>query len=311
MKLALSAGLGGCAVLVAAMSACGGGTNAHSDENVGSSSSDLKTSAASSITLDIGGDRTPVELIKGANANADVQVFAARIPLPLTPSVSSWLAEFFTGVRPRRDGTIVLCSTDHKPCEERSFYDALVSEVSFPAGSGDSKDATFINVKWVAETISNLPKDAGSPNNPPPVNQPTFLPTAFKLSLDGAPISAVMSVDGITIKQSNVRDDIGEARDTPLDPPSKIAYPLRITITGDFTHEDFAINGNNEPEQHKTASITYLNPVLGGDLLTLNLHTMGIFKGTKDVTKHGTDQITFRADSIVLTPPIVLFDGGQ
>ncbi len=126
-------------------------------------------------------------------------------------------------------------------------------------------------------------KAAGKLIIPKPSPQKRFLPSNFRLEIDGLDCSKVSKIDSFTVKQSIVADPIGETRDVPNE-PGKLDFPnLRITLaeagaaTWTAWFDDFVLKGNNDESAEKGGRIVFLAPDLKQELGRIELHNLGIF----------------------------------
>lgn len=119
---------------------------------------------------------------------------------------------------------------------------------------------------------------------------------------------AVMRIEGFTVKQLTVTDDIGDARDY-MKEPGKLEFPnLIVTIpagsVGPFKdwHQDFVIQGNNDETKERSGSIDCLRPD-GKAFFTIRFSHAGIFGLTpRDgsfVVDMYVEQMSFAAAQII------------
>jgi hypothetical protein len=90
-------------------------------------------------------------------------------------------------------------------------------------------------------------------------SEKTWIPSAFKLTIEGLDCSKVSKIDPFTVKQTDLVDEIGDEREI-VKAPSQVVFPnLRMTLSESGAqswldrHEDFVIKGNNDDSQERTA----------------------------------------------------------
>jgi hypothetical protein len=193
-----------------------------------------------------------------------------------------WISAAWNMSNQRKSGAIV--NTDFKltPVSERQFVDALIAETTIPALDGSSKDPAFITVKLSPE-YTRAAKPTGTVGKTTPAAQKAFLPSNFRVEIDGLDCSKVNKVDSFTIKQSVAAAAIGDARDYEKQPGS-IEFPnLKITFaevtakTWDTWFEDFVVKGNNGEANEKKGAIVLLSADRKTTLARITLHNLGIF----------------------------------
>jgi hypothetical protein len=104
-------------------------------------------------------------------------------------------------------GAVITADYNFKECGRLNFFNALITEIGFPAVDASSKDACKMSIKFSPEYTRNQPKTGG------PINgqlgkgqQKKWLPCNFKLEIDGCKTACswVNKVEALTIKQKVV-----------------------------------------------------------------------------------------------------------
>ncbi|MFB3922925.1 MAG: phage tail protein [Terriglobia bacterium] len=192
---------------------------------------------------------------------------------------ASWMADYS-----RKNGSIVAADYQMNATSEREFKNALVTETTIPAMDATSKEPAYMTIK-IAPEYTRLGKSSGKLSMAMSKgDQKLWLPTNFKLDIDGLDCSRVTKVDAFTIKQKTVGNQVGEARDY-LKEPGKLEFPnLRISISEISApswidwHEDFVIKGNNGEPQEKNGSLIFYTPNLKQELGRIKFYHLGIFR---------------------------------
>jgi hypothetical protein len=198
----------------------------------------------------------------------------------------------------RKNGTIVTGTFDYKEQSRLQFNNALISEVSFPACDGASKETAYMTVKFSPEFTKPL-KGSGAVMKGSMVKaqQKLWLPANFRLTIPGLDCTKVSKIDAFTIKQSVKQDNIGEMRDYQK-VPSKLEFPnLSIYVAesnaGTFYawFEDMVIKGNAGEDREPDGTLELLSPNRQDVLLTVNFKHLGIFSFAPEKAEAGADQI--------------------
>jgi phage tail-like protein len=186
----------------------------------------------------------------------------------LVQDVYDWISESWSMSYSRKDGSIVVTDQNLQAKSERQFFHALISEVTIPALDASAKDAAYLTVKFSHEYTREV-KAAGKLIIPKPSAQKRFLPSNFRLEIDGLDCSKVNKIDSFTVIQAE---------------PGKLDFPnLGITLAeaGDATwvawFDDFVLEGNNDESKEKGGRIVFLAPDLEQELGRIELHNLGIF----------------------------------
>src|SRR5262249_54672525 len=114
--------------------------------------------------------------------------------------------------------------------------------------------------------------------------QDMWLPSNFRLEIDGLDCTRVSRIDPFTVKQHAVADQIGDARDF-LKEPGRIEFPnLAVTLAENAAatwldwFERFVVKGNNADSQEKNGALVFLSPNRQTELARINFFNLGIFK---------------------------------
>jgi phage tail-like protein len=219
------------------------------------------------------------------------------IGFAMAQTIYDWIAASWKQSYARKDGSIVATDATFQARSERQFFKALITEVTFPALDGSSKDAAYLAVKLSPEYTREA-KASGKVTPEKTPAQKQFVASSFRLELDGVDCTKVSKIDSFTVKQSVVADDIGDARDMQKE-PGTLEFPnLRVTIaeTGAATwtawFEDFVIKGNNDDAHEKSGAIVFLAPNRKDELGRVILHNVGIFGLRREAATSASDKIS-------------------
>jgi phage tail-like protein len=196
----------------------------------------------------------------------------------------------------RKNGSIVTLDYNLKPVSEIEFFDALITEVGFPASDASSKDAAYLTVKIQPE-ITRTKTASGKISSKLNTKQKQWLASNFRLMLDGIDATKVIRIGAFTVKQSFMQDDIGDARDY-LKEPGRIDFPnLTVTFSAGASgsweewFNSFVIQGKSTDNDEKSGSITWLSPNLQEELLIVELLNVGIFSLKHEKAEANTDAV--------------------
>lgn len=216
----------------------------------------------------------------------------------MTKPVYDWIQQSWTMSRPRKSGSLIAASYDLKAESERQFFNAMITETTIPAMDGASKEPAYMTVTFSPE-YTRVQKASGPIDALPfgKNEQKVFLPSNFKLEIDGLDCSKVSRVESFTVRQTVVTDNIGDARDFAKE-PGKLEFPnLKITIVEATAqpfldwHENFVIKGNNDEGAEKKGSLTLLSPDLKTPLAKIKFYNLGVFRIQPDKSESGADQV--------------------
>src|SRR5262245_20789183 len=150
--------------------------------------------------------------------------FQMEIGLWMARAVYDWIQASWKMNYQRKNGSIVSYDFNLEARSEREFFNALITEVSFPKLDRGSKDQCYLTVKFSPE-LTRMKKASGKATLPPVrAAQEMWLASNFRLEIAGLDCTKVSAVDSFTVKQTAVSDDIGDGRDYRKE-PRRIEFP--------------------------------------------------------------------------------------
>lgn len=282
---------------------------------------DKRSYTAGKFALDLDGDFAGwIQSVEGGHASADVvtekigadliqhkhiagvkyEDISVSIGTSMSKSFYEWIqASIDHQVKRVNNGAVITADYNMKEVGRLNFFNALITEVGFPALDASSKDAAKMTVKFAPEYTRQQAKTGGAIQAQiGKGQQKRWLPCNFRLHLEGLDEACknVNKIEALTIKQKVVDNPVGELRDYQKE-PAHIEFPnLVITCSEAYAdklyewHEDFVIKGNNDNTKEKTGALTYLSSDLK-DLFTLEFYGLGIFKLTPEKVEAASENI--------------------
>ena len=224
---------------------------------------------------------------------------ALEVGLGMSERFYGWIKESLQGKESRKDGTIYICDYDSNPRGSLAFTRTLISEVSFPAADAASKDAAKLTVKLRPEAIlsSRTPPKQGAKLTLTKQQQKKWLPSNFKLEIDGLDCTHVSKVVPPYARRALPEHAVGELRDYEQEPSHWDFGNLSVTLAQSHAegwyewHEAFVIKGENGADKEKNGSLVYLAQDFKTELFRLELSHLGIFRLHEDSGEAGSEQV--------------------
>jgi tail tube protein gp19 len=279
---------------------------------------DRRSFVSGRFALELDGVAALVQSVEGGDAHADVveeppgdDCFARKhlanvkyedititCGTGMTSDFYAWLQSFFGCEPTRKDGAIVALDFKSTERSRRTFTQALLTEIGFPACDGASKDSSLMTVKWSPEVTRRV-KGSGKAVSPcgGAKVQKRWLPANFRLTIDGLDCTKVNKVDAFTVRRKLLESPVGDQRDFGREPGTVEVPNLVVTLPESQAqsffdwHEEFVIKGNSGAEEEKDGKLEYLAPNLADVLFTIEFHNLGIFKLAPEKGEAGGDQI--------------------
>jgi phage tail-like protein len=261
----------------------------------------LKTVDGGGITAEVINEPVgPDHFIRKHIGKPKYEEFVIQVGFSMGKPVYEWIAQSWKMNYQRKNGSLIAADYNLTPKSERQFMEALITETTIPAMDGSSKEPAYLTVKFSPESIrmvkpsdKSLAAEFGSPKG----EQKMFLPCNFRLEIDGINCAKVSRIEPLTVKQTAVTDDVGDARDR-MKEPGKLEFPnLKITISEAEAqpfldwHENFVIKGNNDQSQEKNGSLSLLSTNAEKMLMRINFFNLGIFRVQPAKAEANSDQI--------------------
>jgi phage tail-like protein len=220
-----------------------------------------------------------------------------NIGFSMTKAIYDWIAASWQMNYQRKNGAIVACDYKLDAKTQREFFNALITETTIPAADGASKEPAYLSIKFAPE-YTRYSKASGKAAGEYGKNeQKMWLPSNFRLEVDGLDCTKVNKVDSFTIKQTVQQDALGDARDYAIE-PGKLEFPnLKITLAEVASdswwqwHKDFVIDGNNDESREKGGRLVFLSPNRQIELAEVKFSNLGIFKINADKAEANADTI--------------------
>lgn len=211
--------------------------------------------------------------------------FAMQVGFSMSKPLYDWISASWKMNYQRKGGAVVATDYNYNAKSKRQFTNALITETTIPAMDAASKEPGYLTIKFAPETIRNMKADGKAVtggSTPKSDAQKTWLPSNFRLEIDGLDATKVNKIDAFTVKQTTVQDDVGDARDYQHE-PGKLEFPnLTITIPVANAdgwiawHEDFVIKGNNDQSKEKNGTLSLLSNNRQEVLATIKFYNLGI-----------------------------------
>lgn len=264
------------------------------------------------VTVNMGGEVLPRKHLS-ATKYEDIVV---QLPFPPPEAVRAWVSSMMTGAGQSKSGAIVFTNRANKHVRTLEFFDALLSEVTFPALDAKSKDQASLTLRIKTER-TRLKFTGTPPAASGPKTKKVAVVSNFRFEITGLEAKRVSKVDALTVKQAITTTSVGDLRDFELT-PARLELPnLRLMLAEiDFEPwyqwlDDFVVKGNNSPANEKTGSLVYLDTNLSKELARINFSGLGIFRLTpdrvgapaSDSLRRMTAELYCEGMNLVLPPP--------
>lgn len=230
---------------------------------------------------------------------AEIEPFSVEFGLAGADDVLKWIQASWKKHPERHQGQITHADFDLYKTFEHEFFDALITETTFPTLDGASKESAYLKIKIQPERIvtKKLTGNGDRVGSQLGLKQKLWAASQFELEIHDIPeFQYTNKIDSFTIKQGVKKLYTGH-EDLPELVPTKIEFPH---ITGtmaagycDAIHkwrEDSIDKGAADPAVQKSGSLMFKDPK-GNTLFTIELTHVGLFDFKMTPSTANSDQI--------------------
>ncbi|MBI5668234.1 MAG: phage tail protein [Chloroflexi bacterium] len=195
-----------------------------------------------------------------------------------------WVSAFWNRNFQRKNGAIVTLDYKLSAVSAQEFFNALITEIGFPACDASNKEPSFLMVKIKPE-YTRTKKISGRLKIPPQNNgKKAWLTSNFRLNIAGLDCTKVFRIDAFTVRHLTPESETGDHRDYEQ-LRQIVEFPnLRITFTASVAQswhdwfEDFVIQGNCAEDRERSGTLELLSPDLQSVLMRVQFANLGIFR---------------------------------
>jgi hypothetical protein len=212
--------------------------------------------------------------------------------------ILEWIQGSWTRQWARRNGQISHGDFNLKQTFEHSFYDALITETTFPTLDGASKEGGYLKCKIQPERVVTKSSAGPQIGGTYSAKQKMWTPSAFRFTIDQIDdMQYTNKLESFTIKQGVKKLYTGAHR-FPLVEPTKIEFPnLSGTISLGYAdkllkwHNDYISSGKKDPNSQMSGAIEFLTPDRASTIFRIELSEVGLLSAAIQQGTANSDQI--------------------
>ena len=230
---------------------------------------------------------------------AEIDPFTIDFGISGANDILRWIQGSWNKQYGRRNGTISHANFNLKKTFEHEFREALITETSFPALDGSSKEAAYMKIKIQPEYVraKKLPGTEVAQGNLGQ-KQKMWMASGFRLNIDGIDeMKFTNKIEAFTIKQGIKKLHTGQDRFPQIE-PTKIEFPhITGTIALEYAdklldwHDKYVMKGLSDPKAWKTGSLEFLTPARDKTIFSINMYEVGLMSVQVLPSQANQDQI--------------------
>ncbi len=190
---------------------------------------------------------------------------AFQLGLDVGTPILNWINAALKGAPVTKSGTLVELDVQNRAKSYLDFTNAAIADFVVPGFDGSSKTPNTFTLETAISTSTFRAGD-NAPVQPSIKSKP-FLPSYFRLNIDGLPTTRVRVIAPISFR-----------RTTGGIAPTDLVVTFSSTDVGPWRAwvDDFIVKGNNGQGREKQGSIEVMAPNLSDVLATLTMRQIGI-----------------------------------
>ena len=217
-------------------------------------------------------------------STVDIDPFSVEFGISGANDVLKWIQASWRKEFGRRNGQITHADFNGNQQVEHEFYDALITETTFPSLDGGSKDAAYLKIKLQPEkVITKIAPSNTKISGNTGAKQKLWMCSGFRLNIDGLDdLKYANKIDSFTIKQGVKKMYTGVDR-LPQIEPTKIEFPsisgtIAVTYADSLFkwYDTYVVRGESDAKAQKSGSLEFLSTDRGKTLFRINLFEVGI-----------------------------------
>jgi len=221
----------------------------------------------------------------------------ATVGMGMGKGMYTWIKQSFDKGHQKQDGQFIAADFDYKAQSVIEFFGALITGVTVPKLSADSKDACYFDVEFEPERVKWSKGGGKVIQSPIGTKQKQWTCNNYSLTVGSLPTRNVSSIDSFTWKCSIAADPQGWGNE-PVKVPAKVVAPdIKLGISY-LDHQEWAdavrswfIDGNRREEDEMDGAINFLAPNLKDVLGTIELKHLGFKKFSDDDVEANSEKI--------------------
>jgi hypothetical protein len=223
--------------------------------------------------------RTPAGAFVQNTLGAPVQEpVELSFDLSLQKIVYQWIADFWQGKASEKSGSLIQLDLNNQARSELRFENAVIVSTTLPAMDAASKAQALLTVRLApATTIRSAASGpvaglSAKPKRP-------WMQSNFRLQVDGLDATRVSRLDAVTVTSGEKGViEFSDVRALLDEPTAK---------TWTDWHEQFVVEGKNDPSNERAGSLDLLSADLKTQLASVKLSGLGIHRLTREQAAEG------------------------
>lgn len=227
----------------------------------------------------------------------EIDPIQLEIGMAMSRPLLDWIAGSWKKKFTRQSGCIIHADFNLNCRMEQWFTNALIAETKFPTLDGAAKEPAYLGVTLNPEQVDVRKGKGEKVQGVVGKNQKLWLPSNFRLDIQGIDCTHVTRIDSFTVTQKIKPLYTGVSRFPELEPTgvefSNVTIYLAVAHAEDFLdwYKDFVVAGGKDTAHERDGFIEFLGPDNQTVLFTIYLNRLGIHRLAVEKSEANTEQI--------------------
>lgn len=221
-------------------------------------------------------DEAPVGVRVGKHLGAlHYAPIVVEVGASMASSFYAWVTAMLDGTQTAKSGAIVVLDYDHAERSRLEWKSAMITEIAFPQADPSDKQAARFRITIQPESTHVVAGTGVKYQSKLATKQKqVFLGSNFRFTISGleAATKGIAKVASLVVRRTEV-----------LDVADLVCWVSQAEVAPiDKWFEDFVIAGNNVREHERKATLTFLDPSMKNELVSVQFDDVGIFRVTRE-----------------------------
>lgn len=220
-----------------------------------------------------------------------VEPITIEVGLEMTKPLYEWMSRTLNLENARKNGAIIEMDQSFKEVGRRSFTNAFISEIEFPACDASSKTPANITVTIAPETLK---LEGGSGKQAPSggaKTQKSILASNYRFNIQGLEQATqrATKIEAFGFKQSIVAQQGGQSRVSSEKSSGQPEFTNLVVLVSEASagpmyawFDDFVIKGNNSAAKERPGVLEFLSGDMKNSIANVQFSGLGVFKISSD-----------------------------
>lgn len=231
--------------------------------------------------------------------NLRVEPITVEVGLEMNKPWNDWIAKTLNLEVVRKNGAIIEMDQNYKEVGRRTFTNAFISEIEFPAlDASAGKTPANITVTIVPEQVK-LEGGSGKQAPSPKGQQKSPLVSNFRLNIQGLEQASqrASKIEAFGFKQGIAVQQGGQSKVTQVSPGQADFTNLVIFVSDAYAgpmyawFDDFVVKGNNGAAKERQGVLEFLSVDMKTSIANVQLFGLGVFKVSSDSFQAGAEKV--------------------